>query len=79
MSIVVDRNLDEVVREFGINSKAEGTGEVGFDRHSLSVAISISIYTVGNGDALTSPGETVLGVMETSPNRAASGHDCRAE
>ena len=42
MSIVVDRNLDEVVREFGYNPKAEGAGEVGFYCHFLSTAISIS-------------------------------------
>jgi hypothetical protein len=28
--------------------------------------------TVDNEDALTSPGTTLLGVMETSPNREAS-------
>lgn len=73
MSIVVNRNLDMVIREIGSNAKAEGAGEVGFDRHNLSVAISIST-TVSSEDGPTSPGETVLGVMETSPNRAASGH-----
>ena len=45
MSIVVNRNLDMVIREIGSNAKAEGAGEVGFDRHNLSVAISISIYS----------------------------------
>lgn len=35
MSIVVDWNLDVVVRKFGINAKAEGACKVGFDRHSL--------------------------------------------
>lgn len=44
MSIVVDRNFDVVVREFGMNVKVEGAGEVGFDRYILSAAINISIY-----------------------------------
>jgi hypothetical protein len=74
MSIVVDRNLDVVIRKIGSNSKAERAGKVGFDLHGLSTAISASIYQVGNEDALTSPGETVLGVIENTPNRAASGH-----
>ena len=46
MSIVVDRNLDVVIRESGSNAKTEGAGEVGFDGHNLSAAISISNYSM---------------------------------
>jgi hypothetical protein len=48
MSIVVDGNLDVVVRKYGFNVKAQGAGEVGFDRHSLFVrkpSSAILIYS----------------------------------
>lgn len=73
MSIVVDRNLNIVIRERRLNAKVEGAAKVSCDRHSLPL-VSNSIYSVDNGDALTSPGLTVLGVMETTPKREASAH-----
>jgi len=44
MSIVVDRNLDVVVRENWSNAETEGAGEVGFDGHHITWSNAARCY-----------------------------------
>ena len=73
MSVVVDGNLNVVVRKCGSNAEAKGTGKVSCDRQRLSSHQHFNLHWA-MGMLLTSPGLTVLGEIVTSPKREASGH-----